>query len=364
MNDYLSEAFPRLGRQLPKLALAQLPTPVETNVVALPAGPRMIAVKRDDVSSVHYGGNKVRKLEYLLRRAVDRKAQRVATFGAAGSNHALATAILANDIGLECTCFLAHQKRTPKVPRTLNMHRRIGTEIVRYGSSIDQLALFRKHLQHRNAWVVPLGGSSWLGTVGFVNAGLELAHQIADGQIPCPERIYIANGTMGSSAGLLLGLAAADLSTEVHAVCVVDPRFGSQARLDHLMRKVAILLHRFDPSFDADIVNRVRLVWRDEFLAGGYALFDDRTSDAVSVAKADLGLDLETTYTGKAMAALLHDLQSPDYDGETFLFWNTHNSRELPVDATRPATLDNIPEDFLRYYDQPRGTRTDVATIS
>jgi D-cysteine desulfhydrase len=350
MSDSLSDAYPRLGRRLPKLALADLPTPVATRTLLLPAGPRTIAVKHDDVSNPHYGGNKVRKLEYLLGRAVERNAQRVATFGAAGSNHALATAILANDIGLECTCFLTHQKSTPKVPKTLNMHRRIGTEIVRYGGSIDQLALFRKYLQRRQAWVVPLGGSSWLGSVGFVNAGLELARQVADGEIPCPARIYIATGTTGSSAGLLLGLAAAGLSIEVHAVCVVDAQFGSREKLLRLLQKTAVLLNRLDPSFDAHLANRVNLVWRDEFLGGGYAVFDERMTEAVSIARSDLGLDLETTYTGKAMAAMLHDLQSADYDGETFLFWNTHNSRALPVDAERPATLDNIPEEFMRYY--------------
>lgn len=350
MSDFLSDAFPRLGRCLPKLPLADLPTPLETCAITLPAGQRTIAIKRDDVSHVDYGGNKVRKLEYLLRRAVDRNARRVATFGAAGSNHALATAILANKIGLECTCFLTHQKPTPKVPRTLNMHRRIGTEIVRYGGSINQLALFRRYLQHRQAWVVPLGGSSWLGSVGFVNAGLELAQQVADGQIPRPERIYIATGTTGSSAGLLLGLAAAGLSTQVHAVCVVDPLFGNQEKLDHLLHKTALLLNRCDTSFDAHLADRVNFVWRDEFLAGGYADFDERMTEAIDVAKVDLGLDLETTYTGKALAAMLHDLQSPDYDGETFLFWNTHNSRALPVDSGQPATLDNIPEAFLRYY--------------
>jgi D-cysteine desulfhydrase len=317
----------------------------------LATGNRNVAIKRDDISSAHYGGNKIRKLEYILRRAIDRGAQRVATFGAAGSNHALATAVLAKGMGLECTCFLAHQTCTPKVPRTLNMHRHLGTEIVRYGGSVDQLALFRKYLQHRQTWVVPLGGSSWLGAVGFVNAGLELAAQVQQGEIPCPDRIYIANGTMGSTAGLLLGLAAAGLPTEVHAVCVVDPRFGSPVRLDRLLRKTAMMLNRLDASFEAETADRVRLVWREEFLAGGYAEFDERMSYAVNVARENLGLALETTYTGKAMAAMLHDLQLPDYDGEDFLFWNTYNSRELPVDAGRPEKLENIPEEFLRYFD-------------
>ncbi len=351
MNDFLSATYPALGQQLKKLQLAQLPTPVEHTDFGTPHGLRCIAVKRDDVSSAHYGGNKIRKLEYIFRRALDRGARRVATFGAAGSNHALATAVLAKQIGLECTCFLAHQKCTPKVPLALNMHRLLGTEIVRFGGSIDQLALFRKYLQHRQTWVVPMGGSSWLGAVGFVNAGLELAQQVRDGEMPCPDRLYIATGTMGSTAGLALGLAAAGLPTEVHAVCVVDERFGNPVMLDRLIDKTAVMLNRIDPSFDAGMPKRVKLMWRGEFLAGGYADFDVRISDAVEVARDDLGLALETTYTGKAMAALLYDLQQPDYNGEPYLFWNTHNSRELPVTADMPDSLDNIPEAFLRYYD-------------
>ena len=351
MIDFLSNAFPGLGRRLRKTQLADLPTPASSGLVTSFAGEYAVAIKRDDISNTHYGGNKIRKLEYIFRRALDHGAKRVATFGAAGSNHALATAMLARTVGLECTCFLGHQKRTPKVARTLNMHRHLGTEIVRYGGSVNQLQLFRKYLQHRDTWVVPLGGSSWLGAVGFVNAGLELATQVHEGDIPCPDRIYIATGTMGSTAGLLLGLAAAELPTEVHAVCVVDPPFGSPAKLDRLLHKTAMMLNRLDPSFDLDIVKRVRLVWRDEYLAGGYAVFDERISDAVEVARDDLGLALETTYTGKAMAAMLHDLRQPSYDGESYLFWNTYNSRDLPVAADKPATLENIPEDFLRYYD-------------
>jgi len=351
MSDFLSATYPVLGQRLQKLQLAELPTPVERKEIVTMSGGRSVFVKSDDISGPTYGGNKIRKLEYIFRRAIDHGAKRVATFGAAGSNHALATAVLARQVGLECTCFLTHQKRTPKIPRTLNMHRHLGTEIVRFGGTIDQLALFRKHLQNRKTWVIPLGGSSWLGSVGFVNAGLELAQQVHDGEIPCPDRIYIATGTMGSSAGLALGLAVAGLPTEIHAVCVVDEPFGSPDMLDRLMRKTAMMLNRADPSFDAGIAETVRLVWRSEFLAGGYAQFDEPVSNAIETARNEFGLGLETTYTGKAMTAMLNDLQVPDYDGGLYLFWNTHNSRELPVTAERPGTLDNIPEDFLRYYD-------------
>ncbi len=351
MSDSLSAAYPELGRRLPKLQLADLPTPVELKEIHTPAGVRQVAIKRDDISSPVYGGNKIRKLDYILRRALDRNATRVATFGAAGSNHALATAILAREIGLDCTCFLTHQKYSPKVPLALNMHRRIGTEIIRFGGSIPTLPLFRKYLQNRNTWVVPLGGSSWLGAVGFVNAGLELAEQITSGEVPCPDRVYIANGTMGSTVGLLLGLAAVGLKTAVHAVCVVDERFGNPEMLGRLMRKTAMMLNRVDASFDVGIAARTNLAWRGDFLAGGYAAYDEQTVKGVDVAKNELGLSLETTYTGKAMAAMLHDLQLPEYDGKTYLFWNTHNSRELRVTKDMPPSLDNIPDEFSRYYD-------------
>ena len=351
MSDHLSAAFPILGERLPKVQLADLPTPLEQHSIVTQAGPRSILVKRDDLSSTSYGGNKIRKLEYLLRRAADRNAARVATFGSAGSNHALATAIHARNAGLECTCFLAHQAKTPKIPYTLNMHRRLGTEIVRYGGDVDALPLFRKYLQHRRAWVIPLGGSSWLGAVGFVNAGLELASQVAKAGLSCPQRIYIANGTTGSVVGLLLGLAAAELPTEVHAVHVVDSVISTPNSLDRLLRKTACLLNRYDPAFDVGIADRVHLRWRDEFLAGGYAKFNEATEQAVRIADRNTDLSLETTYTGKAMAALVHDLQLPEYEGQNYLFWNTYNSNPLPVTADKPDSPGNIPLEFYdRYY--------------
>ena len=349
MGDFLAAACPDIGNRLPKIALADLPTPVTTHGLALGNRTFDVAIKHDEATSSLYGGNKVRKLEYLLRRAMDRGARRVATFGAAGSNHALATAIHASALGLGCTCFLSHQKATANVARTLNMHRQLGTEIIRWGRGVDEVALFRKYLQHRDTWVVPLGGTCWLGAVGFVNAGLELARQVADGTIERPDRIYIACGTTGSAAGLALGIAAAGMETTVHAVQVADNPFSSEIKMRKLMAKTSFILNRLDPSFTAEEHER-HIVWRDEFLAGGYACVDDATVAAVKVAHGTLGLSLETTYTGKAMAAMLHDLQAADYDGARCLFWNTYNACTLPVSAAKPTRLGNIPAEFARYY--------------
>jgi D-cysteine desulfhydrase len=350
MGDLLAAAYPEIGKRLPKLAIADLPTPVTKHRLSLNRGLLEVAIKHDEATSSLYGGNKVRKLEFLLRRAKDQGARRVATFGAVGSNHAVATAIHAIELGLDCTCFLSHQKATPRVARTLKLHRRLGTEIFHWGHSVDQVALFRKHLQGRGAWVIPLGGTCWLGVVGFINAGLELARQIADGIVERPDRIYIACGTTGSAAGLALGIAAAGLDSTVHAIQVADNPFASEQKMHKLMNKTRFILNNVDSSFTAEDHER-KVVWRDEFLAGGYARVDEATAAAVMLGKDQLELSLETTYTGKAMAAMLHDIEATDYDGSRCLFWNTYNARPLPVSAAKPARLGNIPADFERYFE-------------
>lgn len=348
MTDYLGNAYPGVAARLRKSSFASLPTPISLHELETPVGACAVAIKHDDQTSSVYGGNKVRKLEYLLQRAIERGAKRVATFGAVGSNHALATAIFARQFGLECTCFLAHQRPTPNIPRTLNMHLKLGTEIVRYGGGINQVDLFRRYIQNRGTWVIPLGGTCWLGAVGFVNAGLELAAQIEAGELTLPERIYIANGSMGSAAGLSLGLALAELPIELHAVRVADNSFSRPDVLQRLIRKTASMLHQLDGSIPIDIADHVRLVWRDDFYAGGYAAVDNITLDAVETAKNRFGLRLETTYTGKAMAALLHDVA---HDARSSLFWNTYSAKELPINADAPKNPAALPDEFLRYFD-------------
>ena len=352
MPDHLETAYPLLARRLPKIPLAELPTPVGRGTVSTALGPRTIYVKHDDVTGRLYGGNKVRKLEYLLRRAGDRQAKRVATFGTVASNHALATALYAKSLGFECTCLLSHQTRTPNAPRVLNMQLQNGTEIVRYPSRrSDRIGMLRRLLWNRRTWVIPMGGSNWIGAVSFVNAGLELAEQIAAGEIDEPDRLYVANGTMATAAGLTLGLALAGVATEVHAVRVTAEFLANPVAMRRLIAKTALLMNRLDPSVPVDLADRARLNFRDGFLGDGYAMTNAATDRAVSIAHDELGIKLETTYTGKAMTALLHDLDQPAHAGRSVLFWNTYSSRPLPASTARPDDVSRLPEEFLRYFD-------------
>jgi D-cysteine desulfhydrase len=348
MSDSYATALGNLDASLQRVTLAELPTPVASGVLTGAWGSRHIAVKRDDLSGERYGGNKVRKLEYLLQRAREKGARRVATFGTVGSNHALATSIYANSLGIPCTCLLMHQHRTPACARALGVHAEIGTDLVPFGGNRrERIRTMRRCLQGGGVWVIPAGGSNSLGTTGFVRAGLELAAQVSAGNAPMPDRLYVANGTMGTAAGLCLGLAIAGVPTEVHAVRVTHDFVANPTAMHRLIRKTVAMLRRLGVTLPADLDSSIRLRIRDDFFAGGYAHTDEKTERAIATAHSCLGLSLESTYTGKAMAALLQDLHDSKLAGQNLLFWNSYNSRPLP--PTTGAGAADIPAEFRRY---------------
>jgi D-cysteine desulfhydrase len=230
----------------------------------------------------------------------------------------------------------------------LRAHTALGTRLVPYGGDYPtRIATLRRNLWGHDALVVAPGGSSWLGTFGFVQAGRELAAQVAGGLMPAPDRLYVATGTMGSAAGLALGLALAGLATEVQAVRVSHSWLCNEDSLYRTMTKVTAMLRRIAPAIPADLPQRAKIRLRHGFFAGGYAHTDERTEAAIAFAASELDLALESTYTGKAMAALLHDLPGCD---ACCLFWNTYNSARLPQPATRPQADAEPPSAFSRYF--------------
>lgn len=138
---------------------------------------RPIYLKRDDLCNATYGGNKVRKLEFLLADALEKPCSSVLTFGAFGSNHALATAIHASKLGLRCVALLVDQHFTPQVANVLRWHTLLGTELIVVPSNqsssfkdIDTLAERYLH-EHPQTYKIAWGGSTSFGSFGFVNAG-------------------------------------------------------------------------------------------------------------------------------------------------------------------------------------------------
>jgi D-cysteine desulfhydrase len=348
MSNHLERAFPQLASRLGHLSLAELPTPVSAGELSVRGRIAPVLIKRDDITGSAYGGNKIRKLEYVLHQAREKGAKRIATFGTVGSHHAIATALYSKRCGFKCTCFLSHQHRIDGIDEALRFHLLNGTEIVRYGGNrSERVALLRKMLHGRGAWVVPLGGSSWQGTLGYVNAGLELAEQIARGEFHRPARIYLPFGTMGTAAGLALGLALANVDTDVHAVRVSDLIYASEAGLKHLLLKTHAMMRRLDPAIPKDLPERARITCRHEFFGGGYARSSPQTDSAMRQANDELGLHLEATYTGKAMAALLSDAEQGF--AEPVMFWHSYNSQAMPAAGHEELDWERLPADFRRY---------------
>ncbi|RLF11357.1 MAG: hypothetical protein DRJ98_03760 [Thermoprotei archaeon] len=354
----LFEHYPRLRDKLPYVSLGEFPTPVEKlDRLGKDIGVDNLYIKRDDLSGRVYGGNKVRKLEFLLGYALRLKVKEVLTFGCAGSNHALATAIYARQLGLRSISMLMPQPNAHYVRRNLLMSYYCGAELHQYRNKLFLAAgtiyqLLRHRLKHgRFPQVIPAGGSSPLGVVGFVNAAFELREQIAKGEVPEPDRIYVALGTMGTAVGLMLGLKAANLRSKVVPVRVVDEKIANVKRMVKLFHKTSSYLHSLDPSFPELKLYEKDVSIRHEFFGQRYALFTKEGMEAVAHMQRTERIKLDGTYTGKTLAALIKDAKEQILRGEVVMFWNTYNSRDFS-DVIATIDYHQLPRCFHRYFEE------------
>lgn len=347
----LLRAFPAIARALPRIPFIRVPTPVEPLALGGIA-PGTLFVKRDDRSCPLYGGNKPRKLEFLLGRARARGCRTLVTTGGLGTNHGLAMTILARSAGISSVLVLVDQPVTPGVRETLRLHLAYGaTQIAARnvgGAALQTLrALAVSALHGERPQLVPTGGSCALGNVGCVSAGFELAEQIRAGECPEPETIYVAVGTGGSAAGLAVGLRLAGLRSRVQGVLVLDILPPSPARLARAARATLRLLRRADPSipelkFDASDFPLVR-----DQLGAGYGAPTPAATEAVAAAAA-AGLRLETTYTGKTLACIRALAARGALGKGPVLFWDTYNAIDVAAAAPRSVSEADLPRGIRR----------------
>lgn len=353
----LFRRYPRLVGRIPWAALGNWPTPVQRlESLERLRGLPPLYVKRDDLSSDLYGGNKVRKLEFALADARRKGCGAVMTVGAAGSNHVLATAMHGAELGLGTTALLFDQPNAAYVRRNLLMDLRSGAKLVWVGS-IPGVALGypREKLAallrgERVYWLGP-GGSTPLSCLGYLNAGMEIAEQVGQGIIPEPEYVVSAMGTHGTSAGLWLGLRMSGLRSRLVGVAVVEKAYCNPFLWARLAGKTAALLRRLDPGIDAPRARPSDLVYVGDQLGRGYAHLTREDVMAVRDAEEAEGLKLEGTYTGKALAAALR-LAGELRPGKATLFVNTYNSVDL---SPRVEGVDyrTLPRPFWRFFEGP-----------
>lgn len=350
----LFEKYPAMSG-LPHVRLGLFPTPVQ-ELHGLSESDNRVFIKRDDLSGLEYGGNKVRKLEFALGEAKANGCTDVITFGCDGSNHALATGIYAGKLGMHSISILRTQHNTRYLRKNLLKSAFYGIELHHCETKQEMDALTDTLVAERLAegkkapYIVPVGGSSPLGTVGFVNAAFELAGQIAAGQLPEPDYIYAADGTNGTVAGLMIGLKALGLKTQVIPVRVNDESRVNVAAISQLIDDTVALLRGYDPSFPAVHIPAEDIPLLHDFFGSDYALFTEEGVAALRRMNAMFGIQLEGTYTGKTLAALLAAAEKTS--GKTFLFWNTLNSRPSP-DGLENIDYRTLPTGFHSYFETP-----------
>ena len=325
-----------LKEKIPYVPLGEFPTSLtQLNRLGKEIGADQLYLKHDGLSGPNYGGNKIRKLEFLLGDALRKGAKEVLTFGFAGSNHALATAVYAQKLDLKCVSILLAQPNAQYVRHNLLLSQVCCGEICHYKNEMAAyiptiIKFFSKKLKHgKFPYIIAPGGSSPLGTIGYVNAGFELKEQIENGLMPEPDTVFVPFGTMGTAVGLTIGLKAAGLKTRVVSVRVADEKYGNKEKFIKLFKKTLALIHSFDPSFPDIKLSDAEIDIRHDFFGKQYARFTEQGMAAVDLMEKSEGIQLEGTYTGKTLAAIINQFKDRSKKNEVTLFWNTYNARDF-----------------------------------
>jgi D-cysteine desulfhydrase len=308
--------------QLPRVVLANLPTPVEE----LPrlsrelGGPRLL-IKRDDQTGLATGGNKTRKLEFLIADALAQGADMIITAGAAQSNHCRQTAAAAARVGLACALVLGGEP--PAAPSgNLLLDHLLGAQIYwtgphRRGERLEEIADQARVAGHR-PYLIPYGGSNAIGAAGYVLAMQELSQQLQRRQV---NRIVFASSSGGTQAGLVVGARAVGFNGQIVGIRIDKGEPGDDPYSLHLARLANATAAYV--GLDTDF-SPADFVVDQAYLGEGYGVVGELERQAIYLAARLEGLMLDPVYTGRAMGGLIDMIRrgviGPD---ETVLFWHT-----------------------------------------
>jgi len=318
--------------QHPRLFLAHTPTPFEhlerlSNHLQGPS----IYIKRDDCTGLATGGNKTRKLEFLLGDALQQGCDTLVTVGGLQSNHARQTAAAAARAGLQCELLLQEIADTPDGSYDYNgnllLDMLFGARVHRFPADAVLHEELERHMavlraRDRTPYAIPIGGSNAIGALGYVVAAQELLQQCATNGVK-PTQIVLATGSAGTQAGVLAGLAAAGSEIAVIGINVSTSRAAQTRKVRAVLDETCQLLGVAAPGDHAIICN-------DSYYKPGYGVPNRAMVKAVRLLAEREGLLLDPVYTGKAMAGLLDMVQSGEIGPEsTPVFLHTGGSAGL-----------------------------------
>jgi D-cysteine desulfhydrase len=313
-----------LTDRLPRVRLAQLPTPVHElpRLSKALGGPRIL-IKRDDQTGLATGGNKARKLEFIVGEALREKADTLIAIGALQSNHVRQTAAAAAACGLRCVAVLGGDEPAATNGNLL-LDRLLGARVVFSGvhdrEDVANQVFHAEAAAGHRPFLIPYGGSDEIGAAGFVAALEELSQQLADAHV---DRIVFASSSYGTQAGLCVGAKALGVQAQLAGISIDGTRHEVQTSVAEISRRLA-------PRLGLQPVDPADVVAYDAYLGGGYGVLGDPEREAIGLVARHEGILLDPVYTGRAMAGLVDLVRRGEIGPrETVLFWHTGGTPAL-----------------------------------
>jgi L-cysteate sulfo-lyase len=315
---------------LPRFRLAQLPTPIERldRLSGELGGPDLL-IKRDDLTGLALGGNKARKLEFLVGQALEQGADTLVTAGAAQSNHCRQTAAAAAKAGLKCELILNDQKPVRQNGNLL-LDELLGAKChwierpqfpVKLSELPEQL-----RAQGRKPYVIGIGGSNGVGATGYVLAMIELEGQLRTTQHRV-DHIVFASSSGGTQAGMVLGAQLAGFGGQVHGVSVDKDNLEREA-YDEEVAKIANECAQYIGSDIRLTKQHIKVVYG--YTGEGYGVVSNLEREAIRLMARNEGVILDPVYTGRAFGGLIDLIRKGAFKrGESVLFWHTGGAPAL-----------------------------------
>jgi len=344
----LFERYPLLGEKLPWVSLGNWPSPVQKlENIGRSLEYENIWIKRDDKSSDEYGGNKVRKLEFVLADAIKNKNNTIVTYGGLGTNHGLATTIYARQLGIRTILVLHNQPVTDHVQENLLLDSLYGARLVYATNKLDVLLkTVGYQITNKNLYFLPLGGSSPTGGLGFVNAAFELKQQVLSGQVPEPAYIFCPLGTAGTLAGLTLGCRLAEMKTRVIGVRVTEIGLSNEEKVSKLANRIGALLCKYDKSLPLFHFKPTDIEIMHNFFGKGYGFSTPDGLEAMELIRRTENIELEVTYTAKTFAAVVNFIRQYLSDNVPILYWHTYNGVDFTSQIKVNHDYTKLPRSF------------------
>ncbi len=303
---------------IPRLRFAHLPTPIEElpRLSATLGGPRIL-VKRDDQTGLAFGGNKTRKLEFLVAEAQEQGAKMMISAGAIQSNHCCQTAAAAAKFGFECTLVLTGQL-TEQASANLLLDKLFDAQIVNVADRVDRDRVLKETFdkaasEGKKPYLVPYGGSSTTGALGYAFAMEEFMKQNIHA-----DWIVFGTSSGGTHAGLVLGQRVFGYKGKVLGISIDESEEWLKSHISALASDTSVRLGNQINFLPSDVLAT------DQYCKAGYGVLTDAEREAVRMFASTEGLLLDPVYTGRAAAGLIDLIRKGFFKkDETILFWHT-----------------------------------------